>query len=92
MVIETIQYRVNWRAFHKGASFFVPCIDWREARRKVLRITDRLRLQVALADVGATDEPYVSVANGAENGQEVSVALRGVGPLIEELIDGGRRH
>jgi hypothetical protein len=46
MVIETIQYRVNWRAFHKGASFFVPCIDWREARRKVLRITDRLRLQV----------------------------------------------
>jgi hypothetical protein len=51
MIIETVQYRINWKAFHKGASFFVPCINWKRARRQVLCVTDRLGMEVIIKPV-----------------------------------------
>ena len=36
---------------HKGASFFVPCINWKRARRQVLCVTDRLGMEVIIKPV-----------------------------------------
>ena len=48
MVIETLSYKINWRNFHKGYSFFVPCIDAAEAKEVVLRTTKRLKFDVVM--------------------------------------------
>jgi predicted TIM-barrel fold metal-dependent hydrolase len=60
MIIETVQYRINWKAFHKGASFFVPCINWKRARRQVLCVTDRLGMEVII-DPGPPGNPGYQV-------------------------------
>ena len=46
MRIETISYQINWRNFKKGYSFFVPCIDVKEARDAIERTTGRLKMRV----------------------------------------------
>jgi hypothetical protein len=46
MKIETVTYRINWAKFHKGASFFIPCIDDGAARKQIARVTKRLGLNV----------------------------------------------
>lgn len=44
MKVETVSYQINWAKFHKGYSFFVPCIDHRAAEEKVKRVTRRLKI------------------------------------------------
>lgn len=46
MKIETVAYQINWKKFRKGYSFFVPCIDEKEARKTITAVTRRLRLEV----------------------------------------------
>lgn len=46
MLIDTVHFNVNWKKFHKGHSFFVPCIDHRAARASLLEVTNRLRINV----------------------------------------------
>ena len=46
MLIERVTYRVNWRKFRKGYSFFIPCLDPAKAAREVLRTTSRLKYKV----------------------------------------------
>lgn len=46
MKIETVAYQINWAKFHKGRSFFVPCIDTVAARSMVARVTKRLKIDV----------------------------------------------
>lgn len=46
MKIETVSYKINWRQFKKGYSFFVPCIDHVEARAEVARTMKRLKIPV----------------------------------------------
>lgn len=46
MRIERVSYRVNWRKFRKGYSFFIPCLDPNKAVKEVLRATDRLKYKV----------------------------------------------
>ena len=46
MKIETLNYKINWRNFQKGYSFFVPCIDEKAAREEIARVTKRLKLEV----------------------------------------------
>ena len=48
MVIETLSYKINWRSFNKGCSFFVPCIDTAAAKDTVLRTTKRLKFDVVM--------------------------------------------
>ena len=48
MKIESVSYRINWKKFKKGYSFFVPCIDAAEAKEVVLRTTKRLKLDVVM--------------------------------------------
>jgi hypothetical protein len=45
MKIETVTYRLNWKKFRVGYSFFVPCIDHKEARRTLALITRRLKIR-----------------------------------------------
>lgn len=44
MKVETVSYQINWAKFHKGYSFFVPCIDHRAAEEEVKRVTRRLKI------------------------------------------------
>jgi hypothetical protein len=46
MKIETVTYRLNWGKFRVGHSFFVPCIDHKEARKTIAQITKRLKIAV----------------------------------------------
>lgn len=46
MLIENLSYKVNWRNFHPGYSFFIPCLDEATAEKEILRVTKRLKLQV----------------------------------------------
>ena len=46
MLIEKISYKVNWRNFKPGYSFFIPCLDTTAAEEELLRVTKRLKLQV----------------------------------------------
>jgi hypothetical protein len=48
MKIETVSYQVDWSKFHKGYSFFAPCIDHRAAKKVVLAVAGRLKMEVAI--------------------------------------------
>jgi hypothetical protein len=46
MKIETVSYQINWKKFRKGYSFFVPCIDEKDARKTLDVVARRLRIDV----------------------------------------------
>ena len=46
MKIETVSYNIDWSKFHKGYSFFVPCVDPKAALAEVQRVTKRLKIPV----------------------------------------------
>jgi hypothetical protein len=46
MLVENLRYRVNWRAFTRGTSFLIPCLDPDKAKATVLVTTKRLKMQV----------------------------------------------
>jgi hypothetical protein len=47
MKIETVSYRIEWKKFRKGYSFFVPCIDEKAAREELNRVAKRLKMDIA---------------------------------------------
>ena len=51
MQVSGVDYEINWRAFTKGKSMFFPCLDYRTARREVLQVMRRLRLNVVCVGV-----------------------------------------
>lgn len=53
---------------------------------------DRLRMQVALAGLGASHEAYLPGSSTADDRAEAVAAMKGVGPVIDEIIAEGRRH
>lgn len=46
MVVEKVSYNVNWGAFERGASFFIPCLDCTKAKAEVAVVLRRLRIKV----------------------------------------------
>ena len=46
MQVEKVNYDINWKAFKRGWSFFIPCLDPVRARRELLATTERLRIKV----------------------------------------------
>lgn len=48
MRIEGISYNVNWRNFKAGYSIFIPCLDSDVAKKEVLRVTKRLKIEVVM--------------------------------------------
>jgi len=51
MRIAGLAYQINWKAFKRGTSFFIPCLDTAEAIEEVTSITTRLRYDVVIRDV-----------------------------------------
>jgi hypothetical protein len=49
--VAGIAYQINWKAFKRGASFFLPCLDTAEAMEEIKGITDRLHYEVLMRDV-----------------------------------------
>ena len=48
MRVEGVNYEVNWKAFKRGTSIFVPCLDPKRAKAQVLVVTNRLRIKVLI--------------------------------------------
>jgi hypothetical protein len=46
MLIEKISYNINWKNFKVGYSIFVPCLNPDAAKKDILRVTKRLKLEV----------------------------------------------
>lgn len=53
---------------------------------------DRLRMQVALVGLGASDEAYLPDASTTDQRVAAVASMKGVGPVIDEIISEGRRH
>lgn len=51
MRVAGLAYQINWKAFKRGSSFFIPCLDTAEAMEEVKSITTRLRYDVVMRDV-----------------------------------------
>jgi hypothetical protein len=48
MRVEKISYQINWKAFRKGTSFFIPCLKPREAKKEIREIIRRLKYQTVM--------------------------------------------
>jgi hypothetical protein len=46
MLVEKISYNVNWKNFKVGYSIFIPCIDASAAKKDILRVTKRLKIDI----------------------------------------------
>jgi tRNA A37 threonylcarbamoyladenosine dehydratase len=46
MIIEKVQYEIDWSEFKRGSSFFIPCLDTVQAKRTILEVTKRLKYKV----------------------------------------------
>lgn len=48
MQVEKVNYEVNWKAFRRGTSIFIPCLDPPRAKREVKEVLRRLRIKVLM--------------------------------------------
>ena len=46
MLVEKVDYDINWRNFKRGYSFFIPCLDPKAARREIKEVTDRFKYKI----------------------------------------------
>jgi len=51
MRIEGVVYQINWKAFKRGASFFIPCLNPDEATADIMFVVDRLQYDVVTKTV-----------------------------------------
>lgn len=48
MQVEKVSYNINWKAFKRGTSIFIPCLNVKKAKAQVLAVTKRLRIKVLI--------------------------------------------
>jgi hypothetical protein len=51
MKINNLDYRIDWRKFKRGTSFFVPCLKIDEGKEAILVVTKRFGFRVAIKPV-----------------------------------------
>jgi hypothetical protein len=51
MRIHGISFYVVWELFGVGTSFFIPCLDANEARKKVKEVANRLGYKIVTKSV-----------------------------------------
>jgi hypothetical protein len=51
MLVEKVSYNINWKNFRRGYSFFIPCLNPKEAKKEILRTTNRLQMKVLMRTV-----------------------------------------
>jgi hypothetical protein len=49
--VEKVSYQINWKAFRRGTSIFIPCLDPVRAKREVNLVIQRLRFKVVMKPV-----------------------------------------
>jgi hypothetical protein len=45
MQVEGVTYEINWKAFKRGTSIFIPCLDPPRAKQQVAVVLERLRIK-----------------------------------------------
>ena len=48
MEVEKVSYRIDWKQFKRGYSFFIPCLNPKQAKREIRRTTNRLKMDVLM--------------------------------------------
>ena len=48
MIIEKVQYEIDWTKFKRGTSFFIPCLNVAQTKSTILKITRRLKFKVLM--------------------------------------------
>ncbi len=48
MRVEKVSYHINWKAFKRGTSFFIPCLRTKEAKKEIREVTRRLQYQTVI--------------------------------------------
>lgn len=51
MQVEGVTYDINWKAFKRGTSIFIPCLDPSGARREIAVVLERLRTDTVMKPV-----------------------------------------
>ena len=46
MLVENVSYQINWKAFKKGTSIFVPCLNSPKAVEEIMSTMKRLKVKV----------------------------------------------
>lgn len=46
MIVEQISYELDWKAFKRGTSFFVPCLGGRKTKNEVRAYFARHKIDV----------------------------------------------
>lgn len=46
MWVERVDYDIDWRKFKRGASFFIPCLNPKLARREILGFVGKFKIKV----------------------------------------------
>jgi hypothetical protein len=46
MLVEKVNYQIDWTKFKAGWSFFIPCLHPPSARQVILKETKRLKIKV----------------------------------------------
>jgi len=45
-MVEGVNYNINWQAFRRGRSIFIPCLNYVQAGKVIRQTTRRLRLKI----------------------------------------------
>lgn len=46
MLIDKVEYEINWKNFTRGRSIFIPCLNCDTAKEKVMEVMNRLQINV----------------------------------------------
>lgn len=46
MLVENVSYQINWKAFKKGTSIFVPCLNPPSAVEEIMSTMKRVKVKV----------------------------------------------
>ncbi len=46
MIVEKVQYQIDWTKFKVGYSFFIPCLNPKKSRKSIIETVHRLRYKV----------------------------------------------
>lgn len=55
MLVQGIEYDLDWKKFRPPQSVFIPCLDIAGARKELLAVTQRLRRKVVTKEVIEND-------------------------------------
>ena len=46
MLVENVSYQINWKAFKRGTSIFVPCLNSSSAVEEIMSTMRRVKVKV----------------------------------------------